>query len=216
MSEDAGSHFHVYYPGDCVIIWFDLIDEFPDWVPVPNELDTCAFEWGKNPNNLDAQITCEKLSDTAIKLSFARHISYIDGYLGKIKNIPTIDGGVNKMTINRVDYYDQCNIDDETYLTVTPDDTTDYDTVYTMEITMGAIEDGAVSVQGPKIALTGEDYTLTVTFTPGSELPSEGYVQINFPILYQYYDVDAEELVVVYPNEEENFACSSSNFGSLE
>jgi hypothetical protein len=176
MSEDADSHFHVYYPGDCVIIWFDLIDEFPDWVPVPNEIDTCDFEWGKNPNNLDAQITCERLSDTAIKLSFAKHISYIDGYLGKIKTIPSTDGGISTMSINRVDYYVGCNIDDESFLTTVPDDTTDYDTVYTIDITRGTIEDGAVSVQGPFIALTGEDYTLTATFTPATELPSEGLI----------------------------------------
>jgi hypothetical protein len=150
-----------------------LISEFPDWVPVPNEIDTCEFLW----KDRDAKITCERLSDVAIKLTTNKHIAYVDGYVGKVRTIPdTETGGKAVMTVNRIDFYDECLIDAETYLTVTPDDTTDYDTRYTMELSLGAIVDAKIAISGESVALTGDDYSLTINFTPVTELEGEGWI----------------------------------------
>ena len=70
----SASHTYVFYPGDCFVIWFDLFDSLPDWVPVPNEIDTCEFDRG--------EITCERLSDTAIKLNIGTYVAKINGYVG--------------------------------------------------------------------------------------------------------------------------------------
>jgi hypothetical protein len=164
-----------------------LISDFPDWVPVPNEIDTCEFLW----KDKDAKITCERLSDVAIKLNINKHIAYIDGYVGKVKTIPDTGADGDKvMTVNRIDFYDGCLIDEETYLTVTPDDTTDPDTKYTMDLSKGAIVDGTVALSGESVALTGADYSLTINFTPVTELGASGMIQFNIPVWYSYYDIE--------------------------
>ena len=138
-AEEADSHHHVFYPGDCFVLWFDLIDTLPDWVPVPNEIDTCEFE--------DGEITCERLSDTAIKLNIGTHVASVDGHVGKIQNIPTSDtDGQSTMTINRIDFYDECGIDATNLDTIVANDTTPLDTVFTIEISEGDLQEGSTDV----------------------------------------------------------------------
>lgn len=37
----VSNRLDVFSQGDVFVIQFDLVEEVPDWVPVPNEIDTC-------------------------------------------------------------------------------------------------------------------------------------------------------------------------------
>jgi hypothetical protein len=134
ISEAPGSSRHnVFYPGDCFVIWFDPIDILPDWVPVPNEIDTCEF---RDNRDRIKDVLCSRLSDFAIKLELDSgvYLGAVDGFVGKIQNTPLIDNEAISMTVNRVDFYDKCGVDASNMDTLVATETTAWEDKYTIDI----------------------------------------------------------------------------------
>ena len=120
------------------------------------------------------------------------------------------------MTVNRIDFYDECGIDASNMDTIVPEVTTPIDKVYTIEISVGNFEEASVAISGELIGETEDDYLFTVEFTPVTPLDDEGWINIYIPLWYTFYDITTGELIEQYSNEEEAFSCSSDNFGEFD
>ena len=116
-----------------------MVDEFPDWVPVPDEIENCEFE--------DGEVSCARVSDTAISLTIGdKYMLKLDGFVGKVKNVPsskTTEDLKSLFTVNRIDYYSihENELADGFALSEIPFETTLHDIAYHIDISKGVLED---------------------------------------------------------------------------
>ena len=137
-------------------------------------------------------------------------MSSLNGYIGKVKNIPTteIAGDADAIfTVSRIDYYSSFGNDltGNFIETMIPTDTTYLDVEYTIDISQGVIEDAQIAISGTEVGQAGEENTITLTFTLVTELEEGSWIRFDIPLLYSYYDTTNQEVVEVYPNEQEGF-----------
>jgi hypothetical protein len=71
----------VFYPSDVFVIHFNEVSVqdnplFTNWVPIPSEIDVCDFG--------DLAVSCEKVSNYALKLTLEDYTQVIRGHVGKI------------------------------------------------------------------------------------------------------------------------------------
>lgn len=69
------THNYIHYPTDCIILNFDVIQDYEDdapgdYEPVPDEV-TCNFTLGG--------ITCKRINGTQIMLSVTEHFDLLEG-----------------------------------------------------------------------------------------------------------------------------------------
>ena len=69
------THNYIHYPTDCIVLNFAELEDYGDYVPVPENV-TCNFTIGG--------ISCHRINGTQIKLQITEMFDLLEGTIGPI------------------------------------------------------------------------------------------------------------------------------------